>query len=87
MARVGLTHRSMEIRDRHPLLRQSRVLKLAPTTALKSKASCKAVVGHSGKHSLQSEQTPEAISVMKLISRVGPRLTKPTAFFCLIKAQ
>jgi hypothetical protein len=55
--------------------------------AIKSNASCRVEVGHGGKHSLQSKHTSEAIPGMKLIARVGPRSTKPTAFFYLIEAE
>ena len=54
---------------------------------VKTKAACSASVGQSGKHSLQSQHSLEAMSGMKLISFLVPLSTNPTAYFFLTSAQ
>jgi len=55
--------------------------------SVKTKAAWRYDVGQSGKHSLQLLHSFEAISGMKLISRLAPQSTNPTAFFFLTSAQ
>ena len=55
--------------------------------SVKTKLACSASVGQSEKHSLHFQHSLEAISGMKLISRLGPLPTNPIAFFFLTSAQ
>ena len=55
--------------------------------SVKRNLACSASVGQSEKHSLQLQHSLEAISGMKITSRLTPLSTNPIAFFFLTSAQ
>jgi len=74
-------------RFRHALPSPSEENQGAVNPMVKTKAACRASVGHRGKHFLQAMHSLAAISGIKLISLWVPRSTKPMAFFFATSAQ